>query len=103
MRLLAAVATSHRKYRDAELLLRRATSRSPAYARAWLDLCKVQLEQAKHEDAIESAEQIVKLNPEIAESHQETPSPSTGVAPSLNVCLTPISHRFPTPFKSVSA
>lgn len=69
MRLLAVVATNHRRFRDAEVFLSRAVSLAPDYARAWLDLSNVQSEQDKHKDSIESAQHVVRLTPEIAESH----------------------------------
>ena len=69
MRLLAVVATKHRRYRDAEVFLLRAVSRAPDYARAWLDLSTVQCEQEKHTESIESAERVVELVPDMAESH----------------------------------
>jgi tetratricopeptide (TPR) repeat protein len=69
MRLLAAVAVSHRKYKDAEVLLSRAVERAPDYARAWLDLSQVQIEQDKHPEAIASAQQLMELTPDMAESH----------------------------------
>jgi len=69
MRLLAAVATVHRKHEDAELLLSRAVSVAPKFSRGWLDLAKTQLELGKHPEAIISAETLVSLSPDIAESH----------------------------------
>ena len=69
MRMLASVATAHRKYEDAELLLTRAVSLSPKFSRAWLDLAKTQLELGKHQAALESAETLVGLSPDIAESY----------------------------------
>ncbi len=69
IRMLAAVATHHRKHRDAEVLLSRAVEIAPDYARIWLDLAGAQLAQEKLEAAIESARQVATLSPDIAESH----------------------------------
>lgn len=69
MRLLAAVATRHRKHRDAEVFLKQAVSIAPDYARLWLDLTAAQLEQEKLDEAIASAQRLVELTPEVAESH----------------------------------
>jgi tetratricopeptide (TPR) repeat protein len=69
MRKLAGVASTHRKYGDAEVFLRRAVSLAPDYARAWLDLVGAQMDQDKLDDAIISARRLVELTPEVAESH----------------------------------
>jgi len=69
MRLLAVAATNHRRFRDAEIFLSRATSLAPDYARAWLDLSHVQSELEKHQDAVESASKVVALTPQITDSH----------------------------------
>ena len=69
IRMLAAVASRHRKYADAEVLLTRAIEIAPDYARAWLDLASSQLEQEKLDAAIQSARTVVELAPDIAESH----------------------------------
>jgi tetratricopeptide (TPR) repeat protein len=69
MRSLAAVAVTHRKYKDAEVLLSRAVERAPDYARAWLDLSQVQIEQDKHPEAIASAQRLMEITPGMAESH----------------------------------
>ncbi|MEH6589087.1 MAG: sulfotransferase [Halioglobus sp.] len=69
MRKLAAVASTHRKYADAEVFLRQAVSLAPDYARAWLDLASAQMDQDKLEDAIISARHLVELTPAVAESH----------------------------------
>ena len=69
MRLLAVVATNHRRFRDAEVFLSRATSLAPDYARAWLDLSHVQSELEKHQDAVTSAAKVVELTPHITDAH----------------------------------
>ena len=69
MRLLAAIASVHHNYGDAELLLKRAVSKAPKHARAWSDLSKAQMELGQYQAAIESAEQIVNIAPDIGESH----------------------------------
>jgi tetratricopeptide (TPR) repeat protein len=68
MRKLAAVASTHRKFGDAEVFLRRAVEVAPEYGRAWLDLASAQLEQDKLGEAIESATSLVALNPELVDS-----------------------------------
>lgn len=67
MRLFAEIASSLQKYRDAEILLKRATSLAPDYARVWRDLSKVQTEQKKFDEAITHAKQVVELLPKLAE------------------------------------
>ncbi len=69
MRLLAAIAFTHKKYRDVEILLTRAVERAPHYPRVWLDLTMVQMELEKLFEAVESAETLVELTPEMGESH----------------------------------
>jgi len=69
MRLLASVATVHRKHEDAELLLSRAVLVAPKFSRGWLDLAKTQLELGKHPEAVKSAKILVDLSPEVAESY----------------------------------
>lgn len=69
IRLLAAVASKHRRYKDAEILLLRAVSLAPNYGRAWLDLSKTQIEQGKLSEAIKSGEELVKSNPDNAEPY----------------------------------
>ena len=67
--LLAAIAMTHRKHYDAEVLLQRAVEIAPDYARLRLDLCTAQLEQEKLGDAIASASRLVELTPDIEDSH----------------------------------
>ncbi len=69
IRLLAAMAMTHRKHRDAEVFLQRAVEIAPDHARLWLDLSTAQLEQEKLDDAIASASRLVELTPEIADAH----------------------------------
>jgi tetratricopeptide (TPR) repeat protein len=69
IRLLAAIAVTHRKHRDAEILLQRAVEIAPDYAHLWLDLSTAQLEQAKLGEAIASASRLVELAPEIVDAH----------------------------------
>jgi tetratricopeptide (TPR) repeat protein len=68
-RLLAGIASQHKRFREAEVFLLRATALAPAYARAWVDLVEVQREQEKYDEAIESAERLVAIDPDKAESH----------------------------------
>ena len=69
MRLLAAVAVTHRRYKDAEVILQRAVSRAPDYARAWLDLANVHSKMEKHRESMNAAARVVELTPDIAEAH----------------------------------
>jgi tetratricopeptide (TPR) repeat protein len=68
MRRLAAIATEHQKYRDAEVFLRQAVKVAPDYARARLDLSVALLNQDKLEEAITTALELVEQTPDIAES-----------------------------------
>ena len=68
-RLLAGVASLNKRYREAEVFLLRATSRAPNYARAWVDLIEAQREQEKYDEAIVSAEHLITIEPDKAESH----------------------------------
>ncbi|HJP49747.1 MAG TPA: sulfotransferase [Pseudomonadales bacterium] len=69
IRLLAAVACTHRHFRDAEVLLLQAVSLAPDFAKAWLDLSNVQGELDKFPESIESAREVEKLAPQTAESY----------------------------------
>ena len=69
MRHLAAIASQHRKYRDAEVFLRQAITVAPDYARAWLELSVAQLDNDLLQEAIDSARRVVELAPETAEAH----------------------------------
>ena len=68
-RLLAGIASQHKRFREAEVFLLRATALAPGYARAWVDLVDVQREQEKYDEAIASAQRLVDLEPDKAESH----------------------------------
>ncbi|HEU5481784.1 MAG TPA: sulfotransferase [Sphingomicrobium sp.] len=68
-RLLAGIASLHKRFREAEAFLLRATSLAPSYARAWVDLVDVQREQEKYDEAIKSAERLIAIEPDKAESH----------------------------------
>ncbi|MEC9415219.1 MAG: sulfotransferase [Pseudomonadota bacterium] len=68
-RLLAGVAMEHDRYRDAEIFLLRAVKNAPDYSRAWADLIKSQREQNKYDKALESADKLLSLDPNIADSH----------------------------------
>lgn len=68
-RLLAKIAVENKHYHDAEVFLRHAASIAPDYARIWVDLTNVLRELDKLEDALESAEKVLQLEPEMPESH----------------------------------
>lgn len=60
IRLLAAIASTHRKFKDAETLLQQAVSLAPDFPRLWLDLSVAQLEQEKTEESVESAKRLCR-------------------------------------------
>ena len=68
-RLLAGIAASNKRFRDAEVFLKRVVELAPDYTRAWVDLANVQHELDKFNDAIESASEVLRLAPTSAESH----------------------------------
>jgi tetratricopeptide (TPR) repeat protein len=68
-RILAGIACLHKRYREAEVFLSRATQLAPNYARAWVDLANVQRELEKYDDATASATRLLELDPDKAESH----------------------------------
>ncbi|MGI9202699.1 MAG: sulfotransferase [Woeseiaceae bacterium] len=68
-RLLAGIAAKHKRYRDAEVFLKKAIEVAPDYTRAWVDLANLQREADKFDDAVNSARQVLKLAPDSAESH----------------------------------
>ena len=69
IRLLAAVAVKHKKFREAEVFLQRAVSLTPDYARVWMDLSNVQRELDEYGAAMMSTERLLELTPRVAESH----------------------------------
>jgi tetratricopeptide (TPR) repeat protein len=68
-RLLAGIAASNKRFRDAEVFLKRVVELAPDYTRAWVDLANVQHELDKFNEAIESASEVLRLAPTSAESH----------------------------------
>ncbi|MFQ6006852.1 MAG: tetratricopeptide repeat protein, partial [Woeseia sp.] len=68
-RLLAAIAVKHDQHREAEVFLLRAVKNAPDYGRAWVDLCNVQRELEKFEEAEKSANEVLRLGSDMAESH----------------------------------
>ena len=68
-RLLAGIAMENNKYRDAEVFLLRAVKNAPEYSLAWSDLVKSQREQDKFDEALKSAEKLLKLDPSVADSY----------------------------------
>jgi|FLOH01.1.fsa_nt_gi tetratricopeptide (TPR) repeat protein len=63
IRLWAALGTKQRFFAEAEVLLNRAVELAPDYSHAWHDLFKVQQEQDKYEESIETANMLIKLEP----------------------------------------
>lgn len=68
-RLLAGIAVANKHFREAEILLKRVVRNAPAYTRAWVDLVNVQRELQLFSDAVASAEKVLILEPDKAESH----------------------------------
>ena len=68
-RLLAAIAVKHKRYRDAEVFLKKVVEVAPGYTRAWVDLANLQREADKFDDAVNSAQQVLKLAPDSADSY----------------------------------
>jgi tetratricopeptide (TPR) repeat protein len=68
-RLLAGIAAGNKRFRDAEVFLKRVVELAPDYTRAWVDLANIQRELDKFSDAIESASAVLRLAPASAESH----------------------------------
>ena len=69
MRLWARLGIQQKQYAGAEVPLKRAVELAPGFGRAWADLCEVQYEQGKFEDAIESAKKLIKLQPRVPDGH----------------------------------
>jgi len=69
MRLWAQLGIEQKRYAGAEVLLQQAVEVAPGFGRAWSDLCGVQLEQEKYDDAIESAKKLIKLKPHSTDGH----------------------------------
>ncbi|HEX2138353.1 MAG TPA: sulfotransferase [Woeseiaceae bacterium] len=68
-RLLAGIASRNKRFREAEVFLLRTTLLAPNYGRAWVDLVEAQREQEKYDEAIKSAERLIAIEPDKAESH----------------------------------
>ncbi|MCH8303344.1 MAG: tetratricopeptide repeat protein, partial [Proteobacteria bacterium] len=69
MRLWARLGVQQKQYPAAEVLLQQAVEVAPGFSRAWADLCEVQSEQEKFEDAIKSAKRHLKLEPRFPDAH----------------------------------
>lgn len=61
LRLLAATASSQKRYRDAEILLLRAIELAPDFGRALADLVICQIELEKIEEGIENAGRLTRI------------------------------------------
>lgn len=68
VRRIGSVAAAKKQYVDAELFLRRAVQLAPDYSGAWADLVVVQMEAEKYDDAIVSAEYLLRLDADNATS-----------------------------------
>jgi tetratricopeptide (TPR) repeat protein len=68
-RSLAGIAVKHDRYKEAEIFLLRAVANAPDYGRAWVDLCNVQQELGKLEEAEQSAKEVLRLGSDMPESH----------------------------------
>jgi tetratricopeptide (TPR) repeat protein len=76
MRLWARLGIQQKQYSGAEVPLKQAVKLAPGFSRAWADLCEVQYEQGKFEDAIESAKRLIKLEPRKPDGHMRLASAS---------------------------
>ncbi len=61
LRLLAGLATSQNKHRDAEILLKRALELTPDYGKAMADLVVNQVEQEKIDNALQYAARLTRI------------------------------------------
>lgn len=68
-RLLAAIASEKKQFRDAEVFLRHAVKNAPDYVLVWVDLANVLREREKLDEALECAERVLELSPDKAEPH----------------------------------
>ena len=70
MRLWARLGIrQNHQYADAEVLLQQAVKLAPDFSLAWADLCSVQFEQDKFDDAIKNAKRLIKLEPRGPDGH----------------------------------
>lgn len=69
LRRIGAMAAAKQQYIDAEIFLQRAVDRAPDFTRAWADLVTVQMAMEEFEQAVASAECLLRLDPEGALSH----------------------------------
>jgi tetratricopeptide (TPR) repeat protein len=69
MRLWARLGMQQKQYASAEVLLQQAVEVAPGFKRAWTDLCQVQFDREKFDDTIESAKQLIKLQPGAADGY----------------------------------
>ena len=68
-RLLAGIASSKHRYRDAEVFLRHAAKIAPDYPRIWVDLTNVLRESNNLDAALECGVKVLELAPDHPESH----------------------------------
>jgi len=78
MRLWARLGREQKQYAGAEKLLQQAVQVAPGFNQAWADLCWVQFEQEKFDDAIKSAKRLIKLKPRAPEGHMWLAAASAG-------------------------
>jgi tetratricopeptide (TPR) repeat protein len=69
MRLWARLGVQQERYAGAVVLLQQAVKVAPDFSLAWADLCEVQYKQDKFDDAIESANRLIKLEPRHTDGH----------------------------------
>jgi len=69
MRLWARLGSKQNQYAGAEVLLKQAVEVAPGFSQAWAELCTVQFEQEKFDDAIQSAKRLIKLKPRTPDGH----------------------------------
>jgi len=69
LRRIAAVAAAKQQYIDAEIFLQRAVDRAPDFTAACADLVTVQMTMEKYDQAVTSAERLLRLDSDGAMSH----------------------------------
>ena len=69
LRLLASLATSTKRHRDAEILLKRALELAPDFGRAMADLITNLIEQDRADEACEFGERLLKIGGDNANTY----------------------------------
>ena len=69
MRLWARLGSEQKRTPARKCCCSKAVEVAPGFNQAWADLCKVQFEQEKFDDAIKSAKRLIKLKPRAPDGH----------------------------------